>query len=57
MIRRHPHVFGEAQVETAEEVRQQWRRIKKQEKPADGDTVCCGKKMELQQPNKEKSSD
>ncbi len=32
MVHRHPHVFGQAQVETAEEVRQQWRRIKKQEK-------------------------
>jgi tetrapyrrole methylase family protein/MazG family protein len=35
MIRRHPHVFGQTNVETAEEVRQQWRRIKKQEKRSD----------------------
>ena len=26
-------------------------------KAADGDPVCCQKEMELQQPNKEKSSD
>jgi len=32
MVRRHPHVFGQTSVETADEVRQQWRRIKKQEK-------------------------
>jgi len=32
MVRRHPHVFGHASLETAQEVRQQWRRIKKQEK-------------------------
>ncbi len=32
MVRRHPHVFGNASIETAEEVRRQWRRIKQQEK-------------------------
>jgi tetrapyrrole methylase family protein / MazG family protein len=32
MIRRHPHVFGEAQAETAEEVKQNWDAIKAQEK-------------------------
>ena len=26
-------------------------------KPADGDPVCCEKDMDLQEPNKEKSSD
>jgi DNA-directed RNA polymerase subunit RPC12/RpoP len=26
-------------------------------KPADGDPVCCENEMELQEPNKEKSSD
>lgn len=32
MIRRHPHVFGDATVTEAEAVRQQWHEIKKQEK-------------------------
>jgi tetrapyrrole methylase family protein / MazG family protein len=32
MIRRHPHVFGNTQVETAEEVVQNWQEIKKNEK-------------------------
>jgi MazG family protein len=31
MIRRHPHVFGDKTVEDAEQVRRQWRRIKKEE--------------------------
>ena len=32
LIRRHPHVFGEAVAETPEEVKQRWDEIKKQEK-------------------------
>jgi MazG family protein len=32
MVRRHPHVFGESQARTTEEIRTQWHRIKKQEK-------------------------
>lgn len=32
MVRRHPHVFGESQVKTTEDIRVQWHRIKKQEK-------------------------
>jgi MazG family protein len=32
MIRRHPHVFGEARVETAEDVALNWAKIKKTEK-------------------------
>lgn len=32
MIRRHPHVFGSQTVENAGEVKEQWRRIKQQEK-------------------------
>jgi tetrapyrrole methylase family protein/MazG family protein len=32
MIRRHPHVFGNAQVDTTEEVRQNWHKIKQSEK-------------------------
>ncbi|MFN3567672.1 MAG: nucleoside triphosphate pyrophosphohydrolase [Caldimicrobium sp.] len=31
MIRRHPHVFGENQVETAEEVLKNWQKIKEKE--------------------------
>lgn len=31
LIRRHPHVFGEAQVQDAAEVRQHWERIKAEE--------------------------
>ncbi|WP_124726318.1 nucleoside triphosphate pyrophosphohydrolase [Staphylospora marina] len=32
MIRRHPHVFGEGKAETAEEVKANWERIKRQER-------------------------
>lgn len=32
MIHRHPHIFGDATVNSAEEVRQQWRDIKQKEK-------------------------
>lgn len=32
LIRRHPHIFGEAKVANSEEVLQQWEEIKKQEK-------------------------
>ena len=32
MIRRHPHVFGTAQVNNTEEVRKNWHKIKKDEK-------------------------
>lgn len=32
MIRRHPHVFGDAQADTAGEVLRNWEEIKKQEK-------------------------
>lgn len=36
LIRRHPHVFGNATAETPEDVKQRWDEIKKQEK---GDSV------------------
>ena len=32
MIRRHPHVFGAARVENAEQIRQNWHAIKQNEK-------------------------
>jgi tetrapyrrole methylase family protein/MazG family protein len=35
MIRRHPHVFGDTQVEGVEDVRRNWERIKKEEKHPD----------------------
>ncbi|HTU44271.1 MAG TPA: nucleoside triphosphate pyrophosphohydrolase [Bryobacteraceae bacterium] len=34
LIRRHPHVFGDAIAETAEDVKQRWDEIKKREKAA-----------------------
>ncbi|MDM8550548.1 nucleoside triphosphate pyrophosphohydrolase [Desulfobacterales bacterium HSG2] len=34
MIHRHPHVFGDSTVNSMEEVRQQWREIKRKEKKA-----------------------
>lgn len=33
LIRRHPHIFGDAQASTAEEVLDQWNKIKATEKP------------------------
>lgn len=36
MIRRHPHVFGDATVESAREVRENWEQIKAGEKAASG---------------------
>ncbi len=38
MLRRHPHVFGEAQVDGAENVVANWNEIKKAERAAKGDT-------------------
>ncbi|MBP5640290.1 MAG: nucleoside triphosphate pyrophosphohydrolase [Victivallales bacterium] len=34
MIRRHPHVFGNAQLNTEEELRASWEQVKKEEKGA-----------------------
>jgi len=31
LIRRHPHVFGDSQAKTEEEIRQNWEKIKKEE--------------------------
>lgn len=36
LIRRHPHVFGEAVAHTAEDVKHRWDEIKKQEKAEQG---------------------
>ncbi len=38
MIRRHPHVFGEDSLETAEEVKETWDEIKKREKGGEDPT-------------------
>lgn len=35
LIRRHPHVFGNARADTAEDVKLRWDEIKRQEKPMD----------------------
>lgn len=42
MIRRHPHVFGEAQAETAEQVVQNWEQIKQTEKEAKAESLLDG---------------
>lgn len=36
MVRRHPHVFGDVSVETAQDVRENWEQIKAGEKAASG---------------------
>ena len=35
LIRRHPHVFGDAHAETIEDVRAIWRRVKEEERAAE----------------------
>ena len=43
MVRRHPHVFGDAVVGTAREVKENWHAIKEQEgKPARGPSLLDG---------------
>lgn len=32
LIRRHPHVFGDSDAKTVEEVKEQWKKIKREEK-------------------------
>jgi MazG family protein len=39
LIRRHPHVFGEATAETPEDVKRRWDEIKNQEKAEKGHTA------------------
>ena len=36
LVRRHPHIFGDAKADTPEEVLTRWNEIKKQEKAAQG---------------------
>ena len=40
LIRRHPHVFGDVQLETAGQVVTQWDEIKKRERDADGSALA-----------------
>ena len=40
MIRRHPHVFGNAKVKDSDEVLVNWEEIKKQEKAGKKDLKC-----------------
>jgi MazG family protein len=42
MIRRHPHVFGDATADTPAEVLRNWEEIKRQEKGIDGGTKFAG---------------
>jgi MazG family protein len=45
LVRRHPHVFGDAAAETPEDVKQRWDEIKKHEKAGqieNGDSVLDG---------------
>ena len=39
LIRRHPHVFGDASVEGADEVLRRWEQIKKQERREQGEAA------------------
>jgi MazG family protein len=36
LVRRHPHIFGDAQAETPDDVKKRWDEIKQQEKAAQG---------------------
>jgi tetrapyrrole methylase family protein / MazG family protein len=47
LIERHPHVFGEAEAETADDVRRHWERIKHAEKQRD--SVLAGLPADLPQ--------
>lgn len=41
LIRRHPHVFGDATAETAEDVKQRWEEIKEREKAEQGSALAA----------------
>jgi MazG family protein len=42
IVRRHPHVFGDAEVRTASDVNRQWERIKATEREGDADGAAKG---------------
>ncbi|MGA0200509.1 MAG: nucleoside triphosphate pyrophosphohydrolase [Prochlorotrichaceae cyanobacterium] len=46
LIRRHPHVFGDEKVESTEEVRQNWERIKAAEKGVSSESLLLTKLQE-----------
>ncbi len=51
LVRRHPHVFGDASANTAEDVKQRWDEIKKQEKAKwSGAHPCCREFPAVSQP-------
>jgi tetrapyrrole methylase family protein/MazG family protein len=41
IVRRHPHVFGDAEVHTATDVNRQWERIKQAERAADAEASAA----------------
>ena len=41
IVRRHPHVFGDAEARTASDVNRQWERIKADERAAEADDVAA----------------
>ena len=43
LVRRHPHVFGDAKVKDAREVEANWEDIKRQERPSDEPLSVLGK--------------
>ncbi len=47
MVRRHPHVFGEVDVENADEVLVNWEQIKQTEKSAERASVLAGVPKDL----------
>ncbi len=42
LIHRHPHVFGDAQAHTSQQVLSQWERIKAEEKRLERDSITSG---------------
>ncbi len=42
LIRRHPHVFGDAKVGSAQQVTENWERLKKKESDAQGKSILSG---------------
>lgn len=47
MVRRHPHVFGDVQADTSEQVLANWEEIKRQEKQAGDENVRAREKEQL----------
>lgn len=47
MVRRHPHVFGDVQADTSEQVLANWEEIKRQEKQAGDENARAREKEQL----------